>query len=95
MKKFLSLAILLIIISSCKKEEKQAEADEKIIQEYIAANNLDASRASSGLYYTIDKEGYGDYPSATSDVRVKYKGYLTNRNVFDEISTILREFKEK
>ncbi len=84
--KFLiSLSLLFVLFAGCKKEsEKQAEADEKIILDYLADNNLSATRHSSGLYYIINEEGEGNSPTSSSRVKVKYKGYLTNGTVFDE-----------
>ncbi|RLD59209.1 MAG: peptidylprolyl isomerase, partial [Bacteroidetes bacterium] len=79
------LSLLLVLFVGCKKEsEKQAEADEEIIQDYLADHSLSATRHSSGLYYIIDEEGVGSSPSSNSEVEVKYKGYLTNGTVFDE-----------
>jgi len=84
-KYLVTLSLLFILFGGCKKEsEKQAEADEKIIQDYLADNNLSATRHSSGLYYIINEEGEGNSPTSSSKVKVKYKGYLTNGSVFDE-----------
>lgn len=58
--------------------------NEQEILDYIEDNQLDATRTESGLYYTIDTEGTGNSPDETSNVTVKYKGYLIDGNVFDE-----------
>ena len=34
--------------------------DEKIIVDYLAKNNIDAQRDSSGMYYYVDKRGEED-----------------------------------
>jgi FKBP-type peptidyl-prolyl cis-trans isomerase FkpA len=68
---------------SCKKEDIEKENREEI-EKYISDNNLDASSTGSGLYYVIDIEGTGTRPDANSDVEVKYKGYFTSNEVFDE-----------
>jgi len=62
--------------SSCKKgddAEKQLQKDERLIKEYITANNIPAIRHDSGVYYQIIEPGTGNvaYTSSTS-VRVKY-----------------------
>lgn len=59
-------------------------ANEAEILKYIADNNLNATRTDSGLYYVINEAGTGKQPTATSNVTVAYKGYLTNKNVFDQ-----------
>ena len=87
MKNFLYLALIVgFAFSSCakKKAEKQADADETIIQNYIAANGLIATATGTGLYYVINEAGAGQSCTANSDVKVAYKGYLPNGNVFDE-----------
>ena len=87
MKKILSFLLLLAISVACKKEktEDRSAEDESTITQYIADNKITGAIATgSGLYYVIPKQGSGSQPSASSDVRVKYKGYLTNGTVFDE-----------
>ena len=85
-KKYLVLLSLFIFLfAGCKKEsEKQAETDDKIIQDYLTENDLSATKHSSGLYYIIDVEGSGYSPNSNSVIEIKYKGYLTNGTVFDE-----------
>ncbi|MFT5600922.1 MAG: FKBP-type peptidyl-prolyl cis-trans isomerase FkpA [Parvicella sp.] len=81
------LAILLVTSCAKKKAREQAEADEQIILSYIENNNLDAVATETGLYYVIDTLGTGVYPVSTDNVRVAYKGYLTDGEVFDESSS--------
>jgi FKBP-type peptidyl-prolyl cis-trans isomerase FkpA len=70
---------------SCKKEDIETQ-NRNEIEKYISDNNLNASSTASGLYYVIDNEGTGTRPNANSDVKVKYKGYFTTNEVFDENS---------
>ena len=84
---FILVAYLALGIGSCKKDsESQAEIDEKKIVDYLAANELDAIRLSSGLYYKIQNVGNGMYPSLNSYVTVRYKGWLLDGTVFDQTS---------
>ncbi len=69
---------------SCEKENSQAHKDDQIIQDYLTDNNIDATKHSSGLYYTITTEGSGSHPTATATVVVRYSGYLTDNSVFDQ-----------
>lgn len=62
----------------------QAENDDEIIRKYIADNSLIAEKHSSGMYYIINEPGTGDNASVNSVVTVKYKGYFTDKKVFDE-----------
>jgi FKBP-type peptidyl-prolyl cis-trans isomerase FkpA len=90
MNKKLSFLLLLLISStlvlSCakKKAREQAEKDDAIIQKYISDNQLDATKTTTGLYVVIDTAGTGLQPTTTSTVKVAYKGYLTNGEVFDQ-----------
>ncbi|AEE49019.1 FKBP-type peptidyl-prolyl cis-trans isomerase [Haliscomenobacter hydrossis] len=62
----------------------QAEFDDTVIQKYLLDNSLTAEKHSSGLYYIISEPGTGENPSSSSIVTVKYKGYFTDKKVFDE-----------
>ena len=86
MKAVIMLGVSLLFLAGCakKKAEEQAAEDEKIIQDYIAANDLNATASGTGLHYVIDMPGTGASCNSNSNVRVAYKGYLTNGNVFDE-----------
>lgn len=100
--KYFALAIFaLFALSSCKKEEKRAEADELTITAYIGAYGLNAQRTSSGLYVVIDEPGTGASCDVTSIVTVAYKGYFDNNQVFDEstgatfpLSSVIKGWQE-
>jgi FKBP-type peptidyl-prolyl cis-trans isomerase FkpA len=90
MRKILFLCIAtLFIFSSCKKDEVDQKAlDDEIIQKYIADHSYTASKTSSGLYYVIDVQGAGSYPTADSTVTVAYVGKLSNGGVFDQSNSL-------
>ncbi|MGM1057044.1 MAG: FKBP-type peptidyl-prolyl cis-trans isomerase [Bacteroidota bacterium] len=81
------LALIFLFLISCS-EDNQAEdyvsLNDEEIQDYLAENNLQAEKSASGLYYIIDSEGTGAQPTSADQVRVAYKGYFTNGNVFDQ-----------
>lgn len=84
---FITLAVFLFI--SCSDDNNTSAKDYRVeneqeIIDYISANNLTAEKSNSGLYYIIDEPGTGEQPTTISNVTVKYKGYLTNGNVFDQ-----------
>lgn len=89
-KRYGLLMVVVLIISGCNKDddaEKQAELDEQAILDYLAANNLNAERHESGLYYLITDEGEGENPTTFSTVEVFYKGYFTDGSIFDQTSS--------
>jgi len=83
MLKFKQLTILFFLalaLNSCKMVE---DADKQITN-FIANNNIPATKDASGLYYQIIKPGSGTftYPANTS-ITIKYEGRLLDGSVFD------------
>lgn len=81
------IVFALILVTSCSKDEAPKDytsQNDEEIKAYIAANNLNAQKSDSGLYYIIDETGTGDNAIAEDRVKVSYKGYYTNGTIFDE-----------
>lgn len=70
---------------------KQLEVDAKLIEDYIAKNNLTATRTESGLFYVIEKEGEGDQIQNGEKAFINYAGYLLDGTLFD---TSMKELAE-
>jgi FKBP-type peptidyl-prolyl cis-trans isomerase len=83
---FACIAIGLFSITACQKqhEKKRKKADEKTITDYITWHQLNATPTGSGLYYVIFSQGTGVQPTASSTVKVKYKGYFPDGKSFDQ-----------
>lgn len=64
-------------------QEKQTEKDIKIIEDYIAENNLNAIKTESGLFYVIEEEGNGPEVEQGDNISVNYTGYVVDGSVFD------------
>lgn len=62
---------------------KQLEIDTQLIENYIAENNIKATRTDSGLYYVIEKEGTGEKIETGDLAFVHYAGYLLDGTIFD------------
>jgi len=88
--KNLLIIFIVIFISSCQSDDggnvsiDYTEQNETEILKYINDHNLEAQKSNSGLYYVIQQQGEGSHPTTSSDVTVKYKGFYTNGNIFDE-----------
>jgi FKBP-type peptidyl-prolyl cis-trans isomerase FkpA len=86
----LSIFFLGLLFVSCNREpilspEEQLAKDIGIIEQYLADNNLVAEKLESGLHYIILDEGRVDEkPGPQDQVEVKYKGYFTSGEVFDQ-----------
>jgi FKBP-type peptidyl-prolyl cis-trans isomerase FkpA len=86
LRKFLTFTLLLIIAASCKKDDTvdYEPIDKKIIEDYLAANQLTAQSTASGLHYIISAPGGTIHPNINLQVKVKYKGYLVDGTIFDQ-----------
>lgn len=92
--KYSFLALIAVLFMSCSNSESEQPAaldytaqNETEIKAYIADNKLEAKRTDSGLYYVINEAGTGKQPTASSNVTVTYKGYFTNKSIFDQNTT--------
>jgi len=80
-------AFLFIFFVSCGDDDQPVDfvsVNDKEIQEYLIMNGLQAEKSTTGLYYIIKTQGTGENPGPTDQVRVAYKGYFLNGNVFDQ-----------
>lgn len=96
-------SIILFVNNSCLKDSnnnnttctnKTVQSEQPAIVAYAAANGINATAHSSGLYYQIAFPGSGISPTATSKVFVTYTGKLTNGTIFDtqtNISFLLKD----
>ncbi|HKK11480.1 MAG TPA: FKBP-type peptidyl-prolyl cis-trans isomerase [Flavobacteriaceae bacterium] len=81
-----------------RREEAEKKAEEtygdvkKAGEEFLKENKTKegVKTTASGLQYKVLKEGDGEKPTATSKVKILYKGTLTDGTVFDS-----REDKDK
>lgn len=88
---FLEYRVQLVSVKTAEKvqEEKASAAaqqiaiDDKLIQDYLKQNNIQAIKTPSGLYYTIDRKGDGPKPVAGDKVFVNYTGRLLDGTTFD------------
>lgn len=89
--KYLFLVIVSVFFTSCIHNDIEQKPyvdytvkNEAEIKAFVTENKLVAKRTDSGLYYVINQEGTGKQPTANSNVTVVYKGYFTNKTVFDK-----------
>ena len=87
--KYSFLALIAVLFMSCSNNDSKNQVDytaqnEADIKAYVTANNLNAKRTDTGLYYVVNDAGTGKQPTANSTVTVVYKGYYTDKKVFDQ-----------
>ncbi|AKD03056.1 FKBP-type peptidyl-prolyl cis-trans isomerase [Pontibacter korlensis] len=84
-----ALLLLFVTLSfaACKDDSvDQKVKDDKQIQQYFQANNIDpatVTKTSSGLYYQVLEEGTGDKVFPGDRVKVHYVGTFLNGTKFD------------
>ena len=59
-------------------------SEQQVIVDYLAANNINATKHTSGLYYQIWQQGSGESPNNCSSIIIHYSGVLSNGQKFDE-----------
>lgn len=84
---------VILLMSSCKKEDKcpynesglsATAAERTYLQNYVTTNSLTATEHSSGVFYNISVPGTGGNPSICSNIQVFYEGFvLGNTTSFD------------
>ncbi len=91
LKKFSLILVTLFTIvgfPSCLKDKgcklKSVDSEAPQILAYAAANGINPTRHSSGLYYEIISQGTGATANGNSKITITYTGKLMNGQVFDE-----------
>jgi FKBP-type peptidyl-prolyl cis-trans isomerase FkpA len=63
----------------------QLATDIEKIKKYITDNKLTATATPEGIYFVTEEAGLGVvYPTISSNVSARYKGYLLDGTVFDD-----------
>lgn len=64
-------------------KNEQAKIDDKLINEYLTKNKLNATKTPSGVYIIFHEEGFDETPKKGQKVTVNYTGKLLDSTVFD------------
>ncbi len=86
MKKVLIFSLLAALMGgtiACKKDVDE----DKLITDYLTTNKLTAEKTPEGVYFIIETQGTGNFPTLSNNVSVRYKGYFLDGTVFDENQT--------
>lgn len=87
----LTFAVKILKVQTKEEYEKskqeaskaQLEADDKAITDYLKANNLNATKTASGMYYVITSPGSGPNATKGQEITMNYTGMLLNGKKFD------------
>ncbi len=80
---FIALLLSVFILGSCDDGGIQSQEDARLIEDYIAENELDAESTASGLYYVIDEPGNDEHPEIGDMIDIVYTGFFLNGEIFD------------
>ena len=64
--------------------EKQKGVDDKTISDYLAKNNITATKTAKGTYVEIQTPGTGEVIDSGKAISVDYKGMTLDGKVFDQ-----------
>lgn len=94
---FVFLSIFAITCYACKEDEvepltyaEQLTLDKSLIDAYLLEKGINADSTDSGLRFIITDLGNNDNnkPNQNSTVKIRYKGYYLNDEVFDQTSAL-------
>jgi len=87
-----SVLVFDVKLISTRESGRMDSINNKQILKYLNDKNLVAKETESKLHYIINKQGDGKIPNDNSNVKVKYKGYYLDGEVFDETKDKAAEF---
>lgn len=76
--------ITAIMLGGCKKDDsqEQMENEMRLLEQYLADNNITQEPTASGLYYIPILEGTGMTPTQGTWIEIEYTGMLIDRTIF-------------
>jgi len=80
------IVILVLTFFACSKD--YVELNDAEITDYLADNNIEATKTESGLYYNVITEGSVTKPQTSDEVIVNYVGTLLDGTEFDSGSGV-------
>lgn len=83
MKKVLIFSLFAGLLGGSVACKKDVDED-KLITDYLTTKGLTAEKTAEGIYFIVETQGTGNFPTLSNTVSVRYKGYLLDGSVFDE-----------
>lgn len=103
--KYFNFAVITLLFMGCKtySDEDKTKFDQQI-EKFIAKDDYKYERSESGLYYSIENIGTGQYIKFNDEVSFTYTGKFLNGKTFDgmhkrtpitfEVSKLIEGWKE-
>lgn len=95
------LLVIALLAGSCLKKESgcppadqvASGTDQQMLMEYIDNHSISAIKHNSGLYYSIESFGDGEFPTLCSSIKVDFNGFLTTGTKFEYGNDVLLNMK--
>ena len=87
-KRTVLLIFILTIISSCLKDTDGWEKEQKLLKQYIAANNITVEPTASGLYYIEEVEGTGASVETDDYLIIEYTARTLSGTIYDSTDSL-------
>lgn len=78
-----SILLFDVELTDVQAPSSQVDKDDRLIQDYLKNNNVQATKTASGLYYRIIREGSGETAKPGQKATMKYLGTTLDGHVFD------------
>lgn len=79
--------IIIYEVSIIGVFESLEDYNDKLIEDYLSVNAIEATRLDNGIYLVVEEPGEDERPEATAEVSVKYRGFFLNGEEFDRAQT--------
>ena len=71
------------MMKTMQEQNVMLNTDDEALKAYFSSKNITPIKTSSGMYYSIQKEGTGELANPGDNVVINYRGNLLDGTVFD------------
>jgi FKBP-type peptidyl-prolyl cis-trans isomerase len=87
-KRIFLLILVLSVLPSCLKDDDGWEKEQKLLKQYLTANNITVEPTASGLYYIEEVEGTGAAVELGDYLIIEYTARLLTGLIFDSTDSL-------
>lgn len=88
LKRVALLVLILTVIPSCLKDDDGWEKEQKLLKQYLAANNITVEPTASGLYYIEEVAGTGASVDPNDCLIIEYTARLLTGRIYDSTDSL-------
>jgi FKBP-type peptidyl-prolyl cis-trans isomerase FkpA len=87
-KRLVLLALILTILPACLKDDDGWEKEQKLLKQYLTANNITVEPKASGLYFLEELEGTGASVEPGDYLIIQYTARLLSGTIYDSTDSL-------